>query len=139
MSGPVGFEIRGIEALRRALANLPADLGAEASQLALRHVQEAESVIRPVYAAHAVTGRLARALTVRSFPVGQFSRATVIRARAAHLFERGTGTRRTRQGWNRGAARSHRTFPEPVQRAQAAFDLDLANLLRRAGLEVRRG
>lgn len=134
-----GFEIRGVDALRRAFVELPAELGAEASQLALAHAQEAEGAIRPVYAAHAVTGRLARALTVRSFAAGRFSQATVIRARAAHLFERGTGARRTQKGWNRGAARSHPTFPGPVQRAQAQFDHDLADLLRRAGLEVRRG
>ena len=143
MASGFGFEIRGIDDLKRAFAALPQDLADEASQLALTHAQAAESAIQPTYAAHVRTGLLARSLAVTTQALGRFSRAALVQVRRpawhARLIESGTRDRKTQRGWNRGSSQGHPTFAPAVSREREGFDQDLENLLRRAGLDVRRG
>lgn len=134
------FTIAGLDDLRTALRNLPADLKGEAAHLVAGQGNAAAVEIRTAYGARSVTGNLASHVTVD--PVGRagaHGAAVVVKstARHAHLIEQGTQVRKTAKGYARGSAPPIPIFVPILIRRRRTLDGLLADLLRRHGLTVR--
>ena len=136
---PSKLELKGLAEFRRALQQLPEDLAEEASTIVLAQADEAQRQIRTAYP-EGPTGNLRRGVTVERNK-SKFSTRGIVRSRAphAHLFERGTGPRRTDKGANRGwmpaADPSEQMIPIVIRRRRAMVEA-LKDLVRRAGFKV---
>lgn len=132
-------QLQGLQELRTALRNLPADLADEAAAIVEAHAEDAARNIQAAYP-EGPTGNLKRGVT-REINRSRFGSAAIVRSRAkhAHLFEKGTAQRRTKTGANRGAMpqapESERFIPKAI-RARARMVTALKDLVRRAGFEV---
>jgi hypothetical protein len=136
----VSVQWTGLEEFRAALRNLPDELTADAAAIVTSHAQEAE---RLTVAAYPVgpTGNLQRGVrtTVNSSDRGGASATVRSGAKHAHLFEKGTGLRRTNDGANRGrmpAAPSSQQMIPIVIRVRRRMVVALVNLVQKAGLVV---
>jgi hypothetical protein len=133
------FELKGLTELREALRKLPQELTEEAATIVEAHATQAQSQIVNAYP-QGKTGNLRRGVT-RSRERHQFTARSIVRSRAkhAHLFEKGTGPRRTSKGANRGrmpeAAESQKMIPIVVRRRRAMVEA-LKVMVRRNGLLV---
>jgi hypothetical protein len=128
----------GLDELREALRHLPQALAQEAQTIVQAH---AEAARRAVVAAYPVrTGRLKNGVTLTVQP-SRFGGAAIVRSRAphAHLFEYGTGQRRSRTGANRGrmppAPLAQQMVPKVVTARRQMYAALLA-LVERQGLVV---
>lgn len=136
----VRLQWSGLQEFRSALRELPEDLASEAEAIVVAHATEAERTVIAGYP-EGPTGNLKRGvrLQVEGSKVGV--RAT-LRSRAfhAHLFERGSGRRRTRTGANRGsmpaAPEQQRLVPKAI-RVRARMTRALISLVERAGFKVQ--
>jgi len=135
---PATLELKGLDELRTALRNLPDDLTDEADAIVQAHADEAARQIRGGYPA--VSGNLQRGVTVERNTSKLTSTAVVrSRARHAHLFEHGTGPRRTGSGASRGVmpkAPSNQQMIPIAIRVRGRMVRLLIDLVRRAGFEV---
>lgn len=133
------LELKGLTEFQRALRALPAELTEEASAIVLGQGEEAERQIEAAYP-EGPTGNLRRGVTVER-NTSKFTTRAIVRSRArhAHLFERGTGPRRTGKGWNRGRmpeAPEHQRMVPIVIRRRRVMVAALKELCRRAGFQV---
>lgn len=129
----------GMDAFKRALRELPEELAHEGGVIVESQAREAARQIQDAYP-EGPTGNLRRGVTVQV----EYSRFGVIarirsRARHSHLFEKGTGPRRTARGWSRGSMPAgpiqERMIPIVVRRRRIMVDA-LKGLVRRAGFQV---
>ena len=131
--------INGLTDFRRYLRQLPDELAQEAGVIVQAQATEARAQIARAYP-EGPTGKLRSGVTVEH-QSNRAASASIVRSRARHasLFERGTTTRRTARGANRGAmpegAENERMIPIIVRRRRA-MTLALIELVRRAGFQV---
>lgn len=94
----------GLDELIHDLQNLPDDLRAEAGGIVQKAGDTTAQTVRAEYQRHRWTGKLADSVVVETLNSGQFGVVVRVRAKArhAHLVERGTQTRHTSSGANRG-------------------------------------
>lgn len=130
--------IEGLEELRQALQNLPAELAGEAATIVDQAAARTEARLLANYP-DGDSGNLKGGVSRESTLEAAGARA-VVRSKSphAHLWEFGTQNRQTRAGWARGQAPSHR--PEGLvtiaDEERARMNDELVALLARAGLEV---
>lgn len=135
----VKFVFEGMDAFKQALRQLPEDLAHEGGVIVEAQAREAARQIQDAYP-QGPTGNLRRGVTtqVEHTKFGVIARIRS-RARHSHLFEKGTGLRRTSKGWNRGRMPAgpvqERMVPIVVRRRRIMVDA-LKGLLRRAGFVV---
>ncbi len=131
--------IEGLTEFRAALRALPADLAAEGAQIVVAHATEAKREIAVGYPT-GPTGNLKRGVTL-DVETNQFGTIARVRSHAkhAHLYEDGTGPRRTRSGANRGrmpsAPEANRMIPKVI-RIRARMRQALIELVKKAGFQV---
>jgi len=129
----------GLQEFKNALHNLPAELTGEASNIVIEAAKSAERDTRAAYPR--VTGNLQRGVstTVEAIGRGGVSARVKSNARHAHLFEKGTGVRRTHAGANRGkmpkAPESQQMIPIAI-RARRQMYVKLIDMVQRHGLVV---
>ena len=130
----------GLDGLRQALRQLPAELAAEAGPIVERRAHNTAAAVRAEYAAHRVSGNLASRVTV-SLEQPRFGASSTVRSAAPHaaLFEFGTQLRRTASGAGRGSAPPHPTVIPIAIRERRAMTAELIELVKRAGFEVTGG
>jgi len=128
----------GLEELREALRNLPADLAGEAGHIVEGAANGAGVDLRAAYQERARTGHLAAGVTVTHYEKGRFSAGAIVKNRAKHawLFENGTQARHTDLGANRGAMPPGHVFVPIVMRARRGMYEALKVMLERHGLKV---
>jgi hypothetical protein len=145
----------GLSEFKAALHDLPEDLKQEGAAIVLAHAQEAERLVTQAYPVR--TTNLKRGPNRKSkwWPPGNLKKgvrttvqsdarvgaSALVRSTAphAHLFERGTGVRRTGKGANRGrmpAADLAQQMIPIVIRVRRRMHIQLIHLLERAGLTV---
>lgn len=133
------LELKGLTEFQRALRQLPDDLVDEAGAIVIAQAEEAQRQIRTAYP-QGPTGNLRRGVTIERNR-SKLATHAIVRSRAkhAHLFERGTGPRRTASGANRGrmptAPESQQMIPIVVRRRRAMVAA-LKDLVRRAGFQI---
>jgi Bacteriophage HK97-gp10, putative tail-component len=129
----------GLEELKAALQQLPADLTELAGAIVAEAADGAAEEIRAAYP-EGETGNLRRGVRVKTLATGAFSVARVVRSTAphAHLFETGTQTRQTALGYHRGFMPGANIFVPVVSRRRRAMLEDLVAIVEQAGLDVRR-
>jgi len=131
----------GLSEFRNALHNLPAELTGEASNIVIESAKSAERDTKAAYSSARVTGNLQRGVTttVEAIGRGGVSARVKSNARHAHLFEKGTGVRRTHAGANRGkmpeAPESQQMIPIAI-RARRQMYVKLIDMVQRHGLVV---
>lgn len=135
----VRLEFDGMAELRAALKAMPSELTHEASAIVVSHAEEAERLVESAYP-QGPTGRLRRGVrTQRNLSRTIASAIVKSTAPHSHLFERGTGARRTRKGWNRGrmpvAPESQRMVPIAI-RVRRRMVNQLIAMVERAGFTV---
>ena len=136
----VSLKFEGLDVLYAELRKLPADLAAEGGHIVEGFGNRAALQIRAEYDQHRDTGDLLEGVDVVHEPTGYGARAIVkSQAKHAHLFEDGSQMRKNSYGANRGAMPAANVFVPIMVRIRFAMYEDLAALVRRAGLEVRRG
>jgi len=126
--------------LRKALAELPNALKLEAGSRVVAAANQAQADLLARYPT-GETGNLRRGLRVRAKPAGsRFGAAMEVRSTAhhAHLFEFGTKVRQTKKGANRGFMPAADLFVPIMQRARIRLYLELEDVIREQGLEVRK-
>ena len=108
----VSLKIHGINELKQALADLPANLKGQATAIVLDNAHAAANDIRSQYPT-GLTGNLKKGVKVVVKEVGPVGVAAQVRSSAphAHLWEFGTEARHTKLGWNRGVMKRP---PAPV-------------------------
>jgi Bacteriophage HK97-gp10, putative tail-component len=128
--------INGLDELRQALRELPHELAAEASHIVTGAANGAAADIKAAYPVR--TGNLRDHLSVESFPASGAGAKAVVKNTARHavLFENGTQARHTKIGANRGAMPPGHVFVPRVIKARRRMYQELADLLRRQGLQV---
>ena len=138
----------GLEELKAALRALPAALAAEGGHIvegaangALAEVKRNYTVRLGRDGPRSTAGRpgdLRDKLDVRKLQTGPFGVAVVLRYRdkAAAWFENGTQVRHTARGLPRGRMPPRPTFIPAVRAARRLMYGQLAELVRRQGLEV---
>ena len=137
MSASIKFT--GLTELRTALRNLPEELAGEASHIVEGAANGAAAQIKRVYPI-GKTGNLVAGVTVEHASQ-KVAAGAIVKSKSphSHLWERGSQTRRTGKGANRGrmpaAPESEKMIPIVV-RARRRMYADLANLLRRVGFQV---
>lgn len=133
------LQLDGLEEFRQALRNLPEDLTHEAAAIVQQQAELAKTEIQRAYPL-GPTGNLQRMVTMSSEP-SQFVARAIVRSRAphAHLFEFGTGPRKTNRGANRGrmpkAPANQALIPIAIRRRKAMVSA-LIDLVRKAGFLV---
>lgn len=134
----VRLVIDGIDELRRALRNAPAEVAREGGVYTMRRGTEAANEIRTIYGRHRRTGRMQDGVVVTPLATNRFGAGVLVtsKSKEASIIENGTQIRRTGSGANRGAAPPVHGFIPPMVRARRALNNDLADILRRLGLEV---
>jgi hypothetical protein len=138
--------MEGLTEFREALRRLPEELATEAGDIVQAHAEAAKADIQRGYPIGPGS---------RKFPAGilqgrvvvernrsKVSSHAIVRSRAPHaiIFERGTVTRRTDKGWNRGRmpkASSDRAMIPKVIRWRRKMTDALIEIVRRAGFEVQ--
>jgi hypothetical protein len=139
MANSIRLKIEGLDELRAALQQLPADLAADASEVV---AAVAQSVDREIIAGYPTgpTGHLKQRVSIDLTRGRVFTGAT-IRSRAPHatIFERGTRVRQTRRGANRGqmpaADPAQAMIPKMIRARRRLYEA-LADVLRQQGFEV---
>lgn len=131
----------GLAEFKADLHALPADCVEEANGIVLTHAESAKQQIVAAYP-FGPTGNLKRGVTMRRDFSQQIASATVKSgARHAHIFERGSRQRRTRQGWNRGrmpeAPFTQRMIPIVIRVRRQMVNALIA-MLERKGLIVKK-
>ncbi len=129
---------QGLDELRAELKRLPADLKAEAGGIVLNRAQVARSRVVSGYEAHRHTGNLADHVILVVEGAGPLGTAVVVKSTARHaaLFEIGTQARHTSQGAYRGSMPAFHVFvPVMVQERRGMYG-ELADMMRRHGLQV---
>jgi len=141
------FVLTGIDELREALRNLPAELAAEAGAAVTEAAQAAESDARAAYEAHRHSGnlvsRLSRTTSSSAFGAGALVKNT---AKHAWIFENGSEARHytTASGathgtgamWGKTAQPPTHMFVRAMQTRRTAMYARLRAVLERQGLEV---
>ena len=112
------LSIQGIAELKNALAQLPAELKGQATQIVLDTAYAAQADVISQYPQGA-TGNLKKGVKVTVKEVGPFAVAARIRSSAPHAWwhEYGhelTHIRKTKKGWPRGIMFSQKGIPRPV-------------------------
>lgn len=137
MSAKVVME--GLDEFTLALRKLPETLRIEADVIVQAQAEAAAQQIQRSYP-QGPTGNLKRNITVNR-ESSQFASKYRLRSRAphAHLFEYGTGPRKTNKGWNRGqmprAPESEAAIPIIVRRRRALVAA-LTDMLKKSGFLV---
>lgn len=137
---PARFHMEGLDEFRVELRKIPAGLVADAAAVVFAHAEDAQRQIAAGYP-QGPTGNLKRGVVVER-QKGNLRVFARVRSRAphAHLFEKGTRVRTTREGWNRGrmppAPEAARMVPKVV-RLRRRMELVLMGLLERYGFLVR--
>ena len=128
----------GLDALRKALLALPAELAAQAAGIVEGAADGAAAEIKAAYP-EGDTGNLRRGVRVRSERAADYVVRRVVRSTAPHatLFETGTQTRQTRLGYNRGFMPGANIFVPVVTRRRRAMFEQLVTIVEEAGLDVR--
>lgn len=128
----------GLNEFRAALRNLPAELAEEGGTIVLAHAAEAERLVEAAYPE--VTGNLKRGVTLKT-EGSRFGAVGIVKsgARHSHLFEKGTGPRRTASGANRGSmpqAPQHQQMIPIVIQVRRRMVKALMTLVERAGFQI---
>lgn len=132
------LDLKGpIDIIRSRLRNLAADVvpaHSEAQVIVATTTEAAAADIRSEYERHRVTGTLARRVRTRykSPLVGMVISA----APHGSIFEKGTKSRRTMSGANRGRSPAHNVFPKVAIPHRERMVTLLKELLRSHGLEI---
>jgi hypothetical protein len=135
----VSVKLEGLEQFRAALRNLPQHLADEAAAVVLDAAGDAKGEVQSSYT-EGPTGNLRRGVTVKQ-EHGRFGVRATVRSRAqhAHLYEQGTGQRRTRTGANRGrmpqAPQEKRMIPIVI-RHRKRMEAKLKDVVRKNGFQV---
>jgi Bacteriophage HK97-gp10, putative tail-component len=134
----VRLQWTGMEEFKQALRNLPEHLTTEAAEIVVSAAEGAGTTVQTNYPSR--TGNLKRGVRVTR-KQDKVSVSARVESRASHatIFEKGTRTRRTNRGWNRGrmpAAPSGEAMIPTVIRARQAMLLRLIALLEREGFLV---
>ena len=135
----------GLDELRQYLRKLPEALAEEAASIIDRRAQNAAASIRTAYK-QGETGNLRSRVTVKVVR-SRAAVAAVVRSAAPHaaLYEFGTGSlnvahpgknRQTAKGANRGSSPPHPTVIPIAQRERRAMNLELVDVVKRAGFDV---
>ena len=130
----------GLEELRTALRNLPAELAADASQIVQRRAENVATSVKAAYPSR--TGNLRAGVKLTHVDQGKYSAGVIVKSSAKHawLYEYGSETRTytTIHGVKHptGKMPPRPTFVPIVQRQRRAMWEDLAGLLREHGLLV---
>jgi len=137
MSNRLVFD--GLDELREALRNLPAELAGEASHIVEGAANGAAADIKAAYPVR--TGNLRDHLTVTHVDQGKYSAGAIVKNTAKHaaLFEFGTQARHTDIGANRGSMPPGRVFITRAIKARRQMYTALKDLLVRKGLLVSGG
>lgn len=138
------FYFQGMEDLKTALNDLPAELRGEADHIVEEEANAAAVAIRRVYVEHVASGRLLRGLTVVEKPTGRFGAKFVVRSASpiAWIFDNGSQARHWKTGKATGAMWGHtpnpptHTFSRNVRRGRAVMLQRLVAMLRRYGLNA---
>ena len=132
----VKLTINGLDELRRALLQLPAELVREAGPIVAAQAEYLASLVRSEYSAHQKTGNLLRHLKIDIASDAVSATARVSNnAHHAHIFEKGT-VKRNYNGANRGVMPAARSFiPTAIIRRRVMVEA-LVELVERAGLTV---
>ena len=137
------FVFTGLDELREALRNLPADLAAEGAGYVTGAAQAAEAEIRGVYAEHVASGKLVARLSVET-STSQFGASARVKDTAPHawIFENGSQARHWASGkgtgamWGKTAQPPTHVFVRTAQKhRRRMYDNDRA-MLERHGLLV---
>jgi hypothetical protein len=141
------FVFDGIDELREALRNLPAELAAEAAGYVTDNAEAAVADVRRVYEAHVDSGNLVSRLFI-STSSSAFGAGALVRNTAKHawLFENGsqarhwTGPRGTGKStgemWGKTAQPPSHTFIRSMMKHRKHMYEQLRAMLERHGLEV---
>lgn len=137
----VRLQWQGMEEFKEALRNLPEHLAQEAAGIVVDAAQGAARTVQTNYP-QGPTGNLKRRVRVtQQRDKASVSARVLSQAPHAVIFEKGTRTRRTDRGWNRGrmppAPESQAMIPTVI-RARATMYERLIDLLKREGFEVTR-
>jgi hypothetical protein len=126
----------GLDELREALRNLPAELTGEASHIVEGAANGAAAQIKAKYARR--TGKLGDGVSVEKVSGGRFSAGAIVKntAKIAFVFENGTQARHTAIGANRGSMPPGHVFVPIVIRKRRQMNEQLIDLLQRNGLVV---
>jgi hypothetical protein len=130
------FTWRGLEELKAALRAMPAELTTEGGHIVEGRANGAVVTIKSGYPSR--TSDLRDKLTVEHTR-SRFGARSVVRNTSPHAlpFELGSQVNRyTRRGWNRGRMPANPIFSQTMRRERRAMYGDLADLLRRHGLQV---
>ena len=133
------FEWQGLTELRSALRELPDDLARDAGPIVAEAAEGAQRDTQIAYPSR--TGNLRAGVKVDQQVSSRFGAAARVKSTAPHanIFERGTGPRQTRQGWNRGrmpeAPEHQKMIPIVIKHRRRMFE-GLKDLVRRAGFLV---
>lgn len=128
----------GLNELRTALRQLPVELSGDASEFVEHAAEITASSLRQSYPL-GDTGNLRAGVKV-STERSQFGVKGVVKSTSphSHLWEFGTQSRRTRQGWSRGRSPEHRRdgLIPIAQRNRRQMYRQLVELVKRAGFQV---
>lgn len=126
----------GLDELREALRNLPAELTGEASRIVQAAANGAAAQIKAAYPRR--TGNLGDGVTVETISGGQFTAGAIVKNTSKHafIFENGTQARHTAIGANRGSMPPGHAFVPAIIRKRRWMDEQHIDLLRRHGLTV---
>lgn len=136
------FQWTGLNELREALRNLPADLTGDASLVVEIAAEGAADTVRVVYEAHRRTGKLAEGVVVEPKATGPFAATKVVRSKAKHawLFDNGSQARHWASGKSTGVMWGKtpptHVFVQTMIRARRKMYEDLKDLLVQNGLSV---
>ena len=127
--------MRGLDELRDALRQLPADLTQEATAIVWAHAEAAQHKIAAAYPVN--TGNLRAGLTIDRRQAG-YSTSAILRNRAKHayIYEHGSEMRYTDSGARRGKMPPGRVFIPIAVRHRQLMVHALTDLVRRAGFTV---
>lgn len=132
------LELNGLEDLKAALRQLPAELTDDATAIVQATAEDAASALRQAYPV-GETSNLRNGVRVVSRS-GVFTTTYRVKSMAphAHLWEYGTENRVTRKGWRRGKGPSHEKegLTSIAPRYRKRMNQQLMDLVRKNGLLV---
>lgn len=134
-------ELQGLEELKAALRNLPAELRDEANTYVEAATNEAEAALLRSYP-EGGTGNLRKGVK-KTIEKSAFGVVGTVKStsRHAHLWEYGTVDRNTKQGWYRGQEHSARErgmegLSAIAPRVRRKLNEQLWQLVKRAGFDL---
>lgn len=140
---PTKFTFLGMNEFKIDLANLPATLTSEASDLVREHAEDAGAFVRAAYGRHVLTGNLRKGVRVKKKAARKYGAVYKVESSAPHatIFERGTEVRHYITKKNRvrklvGPMPAFNIFGPIMGRQRRLLGLDLWHLLRKHGLRV---